>query len=80
MADFIRFQADGRPILVNAENITSVFAPIDEYVSDRTCDHTRYTPVYSKTRTSINFPGDCDNCVIVDEPFEAVCEKLTRVR
>ena len=74
MADFIRFQADDRPILVNAENITSVFAPIDEYVSDRT--KFIQTPVYSKTRTSINFPGNDDNFIIVDEPFEQVCDKL----
>lgn len=75
MADFIRFKENGRPVLVNAENITSVFAPIDEYISDRT----QYiqTPVYSKTRTTINFPGNDDNFIIVDEPFEQVCDKLT---
>lgn len=72
MVDFIKFQLDGRPILVNAENITAVFAPIDEYEYDRTGHG------YSNTRTTINFPGNDDNFIVVDEPFEQVCGKLIK--
>ena len=74
MAHFIRFQAGGRPALVNVEQITSIFTPIARYDYDPT-KHTQ-TSVYDKTRTTINFSGDNDCFLIVDEPFEAVCDKL----
>lgn len=72
MADFIRFQAGGRPVLVNADQITDVWQYIKGY------DHTTspYTPIFDEGRTKVNVVGGEDDFIIVDEPFEQVCDKL----
>ena len=72
MADFIRFKANGRTVLVNAERIAFVSAHIDR--------HERDVPVFDEARTNINFAGSDIDYIVVDEPFEDVCAKLTRVR
>lgn len=75
MADFIRFKANGGFAMVNAEQITSVTKHIDRY--DHDVFKNTHTPVFDEARTNICFAGNETDYIIVDEPFEQVCAKLT---
>lgn len=74
MVDFIKFKANGRSLLINAEQITDV----GPYIKD--WDHTTipHTAIFDEGKTTISVVGDADNYIVVDEPFEQVCDKLIK--
>ena len=68
MANFIKFKTNGRLTLVNTEQITFVGHNV-EHVNIG-------TPVWDESSAIISFSGDTENYIVVDEPFEKVCDKL----
>lgn len=75
MVDFIKFKANGRLVLINAEQITDVGPYIKGW------DHTTipHTPIFDEGKTTISVVGDAGNYLVVDEPFDQVCDKLIKM-
>jgi len=74
MADFIKFKANGRSVLVNVEQITDVWP----YIKDWDTTTVPHTPILDEGRTIITVVGNAGDDYIVDEPFEQVCDKLIK--
>lgn len=72
MADFIKFKANGRFVLINAEQITDV----GPYIKGWDNSTLPYAPIFDDSKTKISVVGTEDNFLVVDETFEQVCDKL----
>ena len=74
MVDFIKFKANGRSLLINAEQITDV----GPYIKGWDATTSPHTPILDEGKATISVVGDAGNYIVVDEPFEKVCDKLIK--